>query len=48
MREHCRPGSRGLQVDFFFFERKKEKIIRKGEEERGKERGRVNGNIALF
>ena len=32
----------------FFFERRKEKKISKGEEERGRERGRVNGNIALF
>ena len=49
-KRHCRPGSRGSQVDFFFFERRKEKKnkISKGEEERGRERGRVNGNIALF
>ena len=31
-----------------FFERRKEKKISKGEEERGRERARVNGNIALF
>ena len=32
-----------------FFERRKEKKkMSKGEEERGRERGRVSGNIALF
>ena len=45
---HCRPGSRGLHVDFFFLREEKKKKISKGEEERGRERGRVNGNIALF
>ena len=35
-------------ISFFFERRKEKKIISKGEEERGRERGRVNGNTALF
>ena len=36
-------------ISFFsFFKRRKGKKKSKGEEERGRERGRVNGNIALF
>ena len=35
-------------ISFFSERRKEKKIISKGEEERGRERGRVNGNIALF
>ena len=36
-------------ISFFLREgKKKNNKISKGEEERGRERGRVNGNIALF